>query len=509
MIPVSRNDERQQPSRCRFGDFDIDPAAGLLRRNGQPVRIGPQAFRALALLVSRGGELVTREELQKEIWGDRVHVDFEHGLNVCIRQVRTALGDDAEGNQIVVTCPREGYRLGVSVKHVEHARRPSLRRWSSAAAVAAMVGAGYLMAPLLGNRSAATSVDSNIDPTSQTRLAGDSSSSSRPIERVERISSSRTWPTENREAYASYWRGRAYYDRSTGRKPYAALPYFERAAALDPSFALAHAGLAVTYLDQAEAGIAPGESATKARQAAHRAHALDPKSAETHVALAELSYRLDDDARGAQRAFARAVELDGRNAYVRQRYADYLQEQRQFDDALEQLRVALDLDPLSVVSSWQMADTLFLAGRWEESLAQSYQTLELDPTHAWSFRTIGQSLDAMGRREEAIEAYLKAGNVAAGQLGRVYALMGRRSAARQILAALTRRSGEGLGHNGVAIAYVYTGLGETAKAIEWLEKAHREGVRLPFTLRVTPQWEQLRASGEFDDFLKRNRVAGI
>jgi hypothetical protein len=61
----------------------------------------------------------------------------------------------------------------------------------------------------------------------------------------------------------------------------------------------------------------------------------------------------------------------------------------------------------------------------------------------------------------------------------------------------------------VAIAYVYTGLGETAKAIEWLEKAHREGVRLPFTLRVTPQWEQLRASGEFDDFLKRNRVAGI
>ena len=140
--------------------------------------------------------------------------------------------------------------------------------------------------------------------------------------------------------------------------------------------------------------------------------------------------------------------------------------------------------PLSVVSSWQMADTLFLARRWEESLAQSYHTLELDPTHSWSFRTIGQSLDAMGKREEAIEAYLKAGNVASGQLGRVYALMGRRSAAREILATLTRRSGEGLGHNGVAIAYVYTGLGEPEKAMEWLEKAHRDGVRLPFTLRV-------------------------
>lgn len=494
MIPVPRNEERQPPSGHTFGDFDIDPVAGVLRRNGEPVRIGPQAFRALALLVSRGGDIVTREELQKEIWGDRVHVDFEHGLNVCIRQVRTALGDAAEGNQIVVTCPREGYRLGVSSKRVEHPRRPALRNWSTAAAVAVLVVGGYMLAPFLGDRTPIP--------------AGDPSLSSRPIERLDRTSS-RMWPTENREAYASYWRGRGYYDRSTGRKPYAALPYFERAAALDPNFALAHAGLAVTYLDQAEAGIAPAESAIKARQAAHRAHALDPKSAETHVALAELSYRLDDDARGAQRAFARAVELDGRNAYVRQRYADFLQEQRRFDDALEQLRVAVDLDPLSVVSSWQMADTLFLAGRWEESLAQSYHTLELDPTHTWSFRTIGQSLDAMGKREEAIQAYLKAGNVAAGQLGRAYALTGRRSAAREILAALTRRSGEGLGHNGVAIAYVYTGLGETAKAIEWLEKAHREGVRLPFTLRVTPQWEQLRASGEFDDFLKRNRVAGI
>ena len=116
MIPVSRSGHMQQPGRWTFAGFEIDLGAGLLRKNGGPVRIGPQAFRALALLVSRGGELVTREELQKEIWGDRVHVDFEHGLNVCIRQVRTALGDDAEGNQIVVTCPREGYRLGVPVK---------------------------------------------------------------------------------------------------------------------------------------------------------------------------------------------------------------------------------------------------------------------------------------------------------------------------------------------------------------------------------------------------------
>ena len=218
MIPVSRSGHMQQPARWTFAGFEIDLGAGLLRKNGEPVRIGPQAFRALALLVSRGGELVTREELQKEIWGDRVHVDFEHGLNVCIRQVRTALGDDAEGNQIVVTCPREGYRLGVPVKRVEDARRPPLHKWAAAAAVAALVGAGYLLAPSLTGDRTSTSDAASLDPTTAARLNGDFPQSSRPIDRVERAFFSRTWPTRSLEAYASYWRGRAYYDRSTGQK---------------------------------------------------------------------------------------------------------------------------------------------------------------------------------------------------------------------------------------------------------------------------------------------------
>ena len=254
MIPVSRSGHMQQPGRWTFAGFEIDLGAGLLRKNGEPARIGPQAFRALALLVSRGGELVTREELQKEIWGDRVHVDFEHGLNVCIRQVRTALGDDAEGNQIVVTCPREGYRLGVPLKRVEDSRRPPLHKWAVAAAIAALVGAGYLLSPSLTGDRAATSDTASLDPTSAARLNGDFPQSSRPIDRVERAFFSRTWPTQSLEAYTSYWRGRAYYDRSTGRKPFAALPYFERAAALDSNFALAHAGLAVTYLGSSGSG---------------------------------------------------------------------------------------------------------------------------------------------------------------------------------------------------------------------------------------------------------------
>jgi tetratricopeptide (TPR) repeat protein len=193
---------------------------------------------------------------------------------------------------------------------------------------------------------------------------------------------------------------------------------------------------------------------------------------------------------------------------VRQRYAAFLKERRRFDAALAHLEVAQQLDPLSLVSSWQMADTLFYARRCEESLTQAHRTLELDPTHAWSFRTIGQCLESMGNLDGAIDAYLKAGQVALGHLGRAYALVGRRDAARSLLAVLEQRPVEDLGHNGVSVAYIYTGLGEPEKAMEWLAKAHREGVRLPFSLRVAPQWDSLRASRGFDDFLKTNRVAG-
>ncbi|MBI4484753.1 MAG: winged helix-turn-helix domain-containing protein [Acidobacteria bacterium] len=507
----------QRPTRWTFASFEIDIGSDVLRRNGEPVRIGRQAFRALAVLVLRGGEIVTREELQKAIWGDRVHVDFERGLNECIRQARAALRDGTNGSRIIVTCPREGYRLGVPAEPlVEAPRRQveppagrwvSLQRWQVTAAVLTIVAAGYLLArpgardrqapsdSLIPNVPSMASSKPDLQPMSAPPLNSASALFARPGSR------------SNVQAYAWYVRGRAYYDRSTGRKPYGALPYFERAVALDSSFTLAHAALASAYLDRFAAGIAPEESVLKARQAAQRAVDLDPTLAEAHVVFAELSYRLTGDNLNAEREFADAIRLDGRNAYVRQRYAMFLQGQQRFDDALDQLRIAQELDPLSVVSSWQKAHTLFLARRWEASMAEAGRTLELDPKHPQSFRTIGNCLEAMGKREEAIAAYRQAGRPAFGQLGRLYALMGRRSEARAIINELTQ--GEDAARNGVAVAYVQLGLGEPLAALHWLEKAHQAGHQLPFSLRVSPQWAALRASAAFGEFLKKNPVNGL
>jgi TolB-like protein len=95
----------------RFGQFEIDLDAGALHRQGDPVHLPPQAFKVLALLVRQGGATVTRTEIREQLWGPGTHVEFDQGLNFCIRQVREALGDNADSPQYIETLPRRGYRL--------------------------------------------------------------------------------------------------------------------------------------------------------------------------------------------------------------------------------------------------------------------------------------------------------------------------------------------------------------------------------------------------------------
>ena len=95
----------------RFGVFELNLDAEELRKDGTPIKLPPQPVKILALLASRAGQVVTRDEIQKEIWGGETYVDFEHGLNQCIKQIRTALNDNADKPLYVETIPRRGYRF--------------------------------------------------------------------------------------------------------------------------------------------------------------------------------------------------------------------------------------------------------------------------------------------------------------------------------------------------------------------------------------------------------------
>jgi DNA-binding winged helix-turn-helix (wHTH) protein/TolB-like protein len=95
----------------RFGVFSFDPEQLELRRLAQPVRLQPQPARALALLLEHAGRVVSREAFQQALWGSETFVDFDRGLNFCIAQIRTALGDDAVQPRYVRTVPKKGYEF--------------------------------------------------------------------------------------------------------------------------------------------------------------------------------------------------------------------------------------------------------------------------------------------------------------------------------------------------------------------------------------------------------------
>ena len=99
------------PRRARFGVFEFDFHTRELRKNGMKIKLTGQPIEVLAMLLERPGELVTREELQKRVWGSDTFVDFEYGLNAAVKRVREALGDDATNPRFLETLPRRGYRF--------------------------------------------------------------------------------------------------------------------------------------------------------------------------------------------------------------------------------------------------------------------------------------------------------------------------------------------------------------------------------------------------------------
>jgi DNA-binding winged helix-turn-helix (wHTH) protein len=115
-------------SRLRFDVFELDLAGGELRKGDRPIRLQPQPLKVLMLLAGRPGELVSRDEIQKQVWPRDTFVDFDQGLNYCVRQIRAALGDAAETPRFVETVPRRGYRFlaAVTPAAVPAAQRPML-----------------------------------------------------------------------------------------------------------------------------------------------------------------------------------------------------------------------------------------------------------------------------------------------------------------------------------------------------------------------------------------------
>jgi len=104
--------------RYRFGVFEADAATGELRRQGMRIKLNAQPFQVLLLLLAQSGQLLTREEIARELWPDGTFVDFEHGVNSAVNRIREALGDTASSPRFVETLARRGYRFVAPVERI-------------------------------------------------------------------------------------------------------------------------------------------------------------------------------------------------------------------------------------------------------------------------------------------------------------------------------------------------------------------------------------------------------
>jgi Tol biopolymer transport system component/DNA-binding winged helix-turn-helix (wHTH) protein len=153
-------EQSEEAMRMQFGVFEADLKTGELRRSGARVRLQSQPFKLLAVLLKRPGEVVTREELQQQLWGTDTTVDFDHSLGIAVNKLREALGDNAENPRFVETLSKRGYRFIAPVKTLDnhapplHAESlphaPAARKLAESAAWLWVAGALALLSLALG-----------------------------------------------------------------------------------------------------------------------------------------------------------------------------------------------------------------------------------------------------------------------------------------------------------------------------------------------------------------------
>jgi DNA-binding winged helix-turn-helix (wHTH) protein len=123
-------------SLLRFGVFEVDLAAGELRKNGARIRLQEQPFQVLAALLQNAGQVVTRDHLREKIWPADTFVDFDHSLNTAVNKIREALGDFASSPRFLETLARRGYRFIAPVDSVAAAESAALDMGTRAGAPA-------------------------------------------------------------------------------------------------------------------------------------------------------------------------------------------------------------------------------------------------------------------------------------------------------------------------------------------------------------------------------------
>lgn len=311
----------------------------------------------------------------------------------------------------------------------------------------------------------------------------------------------------NPDAYQSYLLGMHFWSRRTKENLVKAIQYLEDAVQKDPNFGQAHAILADCYFLGATdeyRTMSPDEAMSRGEASANRALQIDGTIGEAHTVKAGI-FLMRRQYEEAGDEFRRALDLKPNYAVGHLRYAYYLMWSLRIEEAELHMRRAQQLDPVSPVTNAALGSVLLNARKLDESIKYSQRSLELEPTLMAPRMNLGDAYLEKGMFNEAIQEFDK---VEADDDGYVisekayaYAVAGRRQEALRMLAALEKL----VGSRGAPYAYarIYGALGERDKAFQWLEKINLNQM-MQANLKYDPQIDSLRDDARFNDFLKRH-----
>jgi eukaryotic-like serine/threonine-protein kinase len=316
-------------------------------------------------------------------------------------------------------------------------------------------------------------------------------------------------PTEDLEAYTTYLKGRYFWNRRTPEGLRKSITLFREAQTRDPGYALPYAGEADAYNVLGWwSDLPPAVAFPAARTAAARAVALDPGLAEGYASQAFARLYYDWDWPRAEADFKRSIALNPKYSTARQWYSQHLISSGKTDEANTQIRLATELDPLSLIIQTTVSLIAYYAGHFEDSVANARRVIENDPNFGIGHRILGRALLELGQYDEGIAELQKAVELSAfsimltAEVAHGHARAGNRAAALVILADLRRSATEGY-VSAYDLAGIHIGLDDRASALNALEQACDERASHMIFLRVDPVFRELRGEARFQAVLAR------
>lgn len=313
--------------------------------------------------------------------------------------------------------------------------------------------------------------------------------------------------TNSGDAYQAYLKGRYHWNKRTDEGFRQAILFFQEAIAKDPTYALAYTGLADCYTLRSDYGfLAPQEGYALAKGAVTLALKYDDSLAEAHTSLASIKAVSDWDWQGAENQYRRAIELNPKYATARHWYAAQLLVQGRLDQALQEIKTAQQLDPLSLGINKDFAVILLYARAYDQALEQCRKTLEIEPGFGVMSTYIAQIYELQEKYPEAVAELEKAHTAAPEDaeitygLGQAYALIGKKDEALKISNELSLRQDVYLPKEA---AYLFSLLGEQERAIAILQKAAENHYMAAAELNTDPRLDELRKDPRIGEILQK------